>query len=119
MALFLSGLKIAKEVEHTLHSEIEEKRWPKSGCSFSQSTMSHSPSDAHDNDTKLENGGKVNESSTYYATKVAEEEPDRVIVSRFGRFGGFMEKLFASGVEARGVERVPEDQRDAKNVWNK
>ncbi|KIP11708.1 hypothetical protein PHLGIDRAFT_99130 [Phlebiopsis gigantea 11061_1 CR5-6] len=29
-----------------------------------------------------------------------------------------MQKLFASGVEARGVERVPEDQRETKNVWN-
>ena len=33
--------------------------------------------------------------------------------------GGLLSKLFASGVEARGVECVPEDQRETKNTWNK
>lgn len=50
---------------------------------------------------------------------VAEEDPDKVIVARFGKFGVLMEKLFANGVEARGVERVPEDQRENRRVWNK
>ena len=50
---------------------------------------------------------------------VGEHDPDKVIARRFGRFGGVLERMFASGVEARGVERVPEDQRTARNVWNK
>ena len=45
--------------------------------------------------------------------------PEDAIVRRYGRFGPVLAKLFASGVEARGVERVPEDQRETKNMWNK
>lgn len=48
----------------------------------------------------------------------AEAAPDRVIASRFGTLGPLLSKLFASGVEARGVERVPESQRESKNAWN-
>ena len=47
---------------------------------------------------------------------------DSVIVdryARYGKLGPIMQRLFASGVEARGVERVPEDQRTTKNMWNK
>lgn len=47
---------------------------------------------------------------------------DDHIVDRYARYGALgpvMQKLFASGVEARGVERVPEDQRETKNMWNK
>ena len=51
--------------------------------------------------------------------KDLERSPDAVYVNRYKRFGPWMSKLFASGVEARGVERVPEDQRDSKNMWNK
>ncbi|KAI0778628.1 cytosine-purine permease [Trametes elegans] len=47
-----------------------------------------------------------------------EAAPERVLVHRYGRFGPLLAKLFASGVEARGVERVPEDQRETKNMWN-
>jgi hypothetical protein len=55
------------------------------------------------------------------AVKVSqvEEDPSKAYVERFGRFGGFLDKLFASGVEARGIERVPEDQRDPRRLWNK
>ena len=49
----------------------------------------------------------------------AEDAPDRVIAQRFGSFGPLLSKLFKSGVEARGVERVPEHQRDTKNFWNR
>lgn len=48
----------------------------------------------------------------------AELAPDRVIASRFGILGPLLSRLFASGIEARGVERVPESQRVSKNVWN-
>ncbi|KAG2035701.1 cytosine-purine permease [Suillus americanus] len=48
----------------------------------------------------------------------AEAAPDRVIASRFGTLGPLLSRLFASGVEARGVERVPENQRESKNAWN-
>lgn len=47
---------------------------------------------------------------------------DAVIANRYARYGAFgpiMQRIFASGVEARGVERVPEDQRETKNTWNK
>ncbi|KAH7907851.1 cytosine-purine permease [Hygrophoropsis aurantiaca] len=47
-----------------------------------------------------------------------EAAPDRAIVARFGVLGPYLSKLFASGVEARGVERVPENQRETKNAWN-
>ncbi len=50
---------------------------------------------------------------------VEEVAPEDALVRRYGRFGPVLAKLFASGVEARGVERVPEDQRETKNMWNK
>ena len=50
---------------------------------------------------------------------VAEVAPEDEYVRRFGRLGPLLAKVFASGVEARGVERVPEDQRETKNLWNK
>ena len=49
----------------------------------------------------------------------AETAPEDALVRRFGRFGPLLAKMFASGVEARGVERVPEDQRETRNLWNK
>ncbi|OBZ68501.1 Coatomer subunit beta [Grifola frondosa] len=54
-----------------------------------------------------------------HRNNAAEVSPDDALVRRFGRFGPFLSKVFASGVEARGVERVPEDQRENKNMWNK
>jgi hypothetical protein len=51
--------------------------------------------------------------------RVLEVAPDDVIVNRFGFMGPFLSRLFAVGVEARGIERVPEDQRETKNTWNK
>ena len=48
-----------------------------------------------------------------------EDAPDEVIAKRFGAFGPLLSKLFKSGVEARGVERVPENQRQTKHSWNK
>lgn len=48
-----------------------------------------------------------------------EHAPDQAIANRFGAFGPLLSKLFDSGVEARGVERVPETQRDTKNFWNR
>ncbi|KAL4064121.1 permease for cytosine/purines, uracil, thiamine, allantoin-domain-containing protein [Scleroderma yunnanense] len=49
----------------------------------------------------------------------AERSPDQAIATRFGsRFGPILARLFASGVEARGIERVPEDRRETKNAWN-
>jgi len=49
---------------------------------------------------------------------VAEAQPEVALVKRYGFAGPILERLFASGVEARGVERVPEDQRETKNSWN-
>jgi hypothetical protein len=51
--------------------------------------------------------------------RMLEVAPDDVIVNRFRFMGPFLSRLFAVGVEARGVERVPEDQRETKNTWNK
>lgn len=51
--------------------------------------------------------------------EVKEETPETFYVNKYGALGPFMQKLFKHGVEARGVERVPEDQRTPKNSWNK
>ena len=51
--------------------------------------------------------------------KVKEEQPESYYVQKYGALGPVLQKLFASGVEARGVERVPEDQRSTRNMWNK
>ncbi|KAH9944003.1 cytosine-purine permease [Epithele typhae] len=69
--------------------------------------MSHSI----DYSDKEKEGAPVPEAS-------AEVALDEVYVKRFGRFGPFLARLFASGVEARGVERVPEDERETRNLWN-
>lgn len=53
------------------------------------------------------------------AVEVKEKAPDTFYVNKYGALGPFMQKLFEIGVEARGVERVPEDQRNPKNAWNK
>lgn len=47
------------------------------------------------------------------------EDPSKAIVARFGFLGPFLAKLFDLGVEARGVERVPENQRTGVFIWNK
>ncbi|KAG1890799.1 permease for cytosine/purines, uracil, thiamine, allantoin-domain-containing protein [Suillus subluteus] len=47
---------------------------------------------------------------------VIEAAPDRVIVRRLGKLGPLLSRLFASGVEARGVERMPENQRESVNT---
>lgn len=52
---------------------------------------------------------------------VSSEEGDRVdraIIERSGVFGPLLSKLFESGVEGRGVERVLEDERDGTHTWN-
>ena len=49
----------------------------------------------------------------------AEEHPDAYYVEKYGALGPVFQRLFSSGVEARGVQRVPEDERDPKNMWNK
>ena len=49
----------------------------------------------------------------------AEDAPDQAIAKRFDLFAPLLSKLFKSGVEARGVERVQEHQRDNKNFWNR
>lgn len=50
---------------------------------------------------------------------LVEDAPDQVIAKRFGSFGPLLSKLFDNGVEARGIERVPEHQRETKNLWNR
>ncbi|KZP24133.1 hypothetical protein FIBSPDRAFT_822521 [Athelia psychrophila] len=50
--------------------------------------------------------------------RVEEAAPDQALVQRWGPLGRIMAKMFDVGVEARGVERVPEDQRETKNTWN-
>lgn len=49
----------------------------------------------------------------------AEEHPEAYYIEKYGSLGPIFQKLFSSGVEARGVQRVPEDERTAKNTWNK
>ena len=57
------------------------------------------------------------------AVDVDQAAPDDSVIAdryaRYGRFGPIIQRVLASGVEARGVERVPESERETKNVWNK
>ena len=53
------------------------------------------------------------------AVASSEAAPEAALLRRYGRLGPLLSRLFANGVEARGVERVPEDQRETKNMWNK
>ena len=75
-------------------------------------------SDTYSAEDKLEKGFAPDE----VVVAAAAAPDDSYIVNRYaryGRFGPLMQRLFASGVEARGVERVPESERETKNVWNK
>ncbi|KAH8119369.1 permease for cytosine/purines uracil thiamine allantoin [Phellopilus nigrolimitatus] len=81
---------------------------------------SHSSSDVEKE--KSLNGDDVEQGQVVHPVdrdNVKEEAPDTYYVTKYGFLGPVLSKLFASGVEARGVERVPEDQRDSKNTWNK
>ncbi|KAK0457488.1 cytosine-purine permease [Desarmillaria tabescens] len=55
-------------------------------------------------------------SSAIVSSEVA--RVDGVIIERSGIFGPLLSKLFESGVEGRGVERVLEDERDGTRTWN-
>lgn len=48
-----------------------------------------------------------------------EGDAETLYASKYGVFGSVLDKLLATGIEARGIERVPEDQRDSKHTWNK
>jgi hypothetical protein len=54
---------------------------------------------------------------------VVDAAPDDAVIAdrfaRYGKLGPVMQRIFASGVEARGVERVPENEREPKHMWNK
>lgn len=67
----------------------------------------------------MPNHGSYDKNDIESDTYAVEDTPDQVIAKRFGVFGPLLSKLFQSGVEARGVERVPENQRETKNSWNK
>lgn len=81
-------------------------------CSLAFSTMSRSPVGSYEDKEKYPG-------TAQNVTTLEETSPDDVLINRFAFMGPAMAKLFASGVEARGVERVPEDQRETKNMWNK
>jgi hypothetical protein len=49
---------------------------------------------------------------------LAEKEPEQVLASRNSMLGKMYQRFFSMGVEARGVERVLEDDRDPKNAIN-
>ncbi|KAL8277559.1 hypothetical protein RQP46_009991 [Phenoliferia psychrophenolica] len=51
--------------------------------------------------------------------KEAEARPELVFEGKYGgRAAGVMKALFSMGVEARGIERVPEDQRVPKGAFD-
>ena len=77
-----------------------------------------SPADSASDKEKGLVDGKPESVSVVEQEQVREEAPASFYVSKFGPLGPYLEKLFASGVEARGIERVPEDQRMDSNVWN-
>ncbi|KAJ3773825.1 permease for cytosine/purines, uracil, thiamine, allantoin-domain-containing protein [Lentinula raphanica] len=56
--------------------------------------------------------------STDVAEYLGERALNKRTAERFGVFAPVMEKLFDYGVEARGVERVLENERDSKLLWN-
>lgn len=61
------------------------------------------------------------QSASAYDAQVAyrsEAPPEHAIAARYGPAQAFFKKLFALGVEARGVERVPEDERTDRNSLN-
>ncbi|KAI5481367.1 permease for cytosine/purines uracil thiamine allantoin [Pseudohyphozyma bogoriensis] len=68
----------------------------------------------------LERGAEKGDASagvpTTGAQAEAEVNPHAAIERRFG--GGFARKLFSMGVEARGIERVPESERVPKGALN-
>jgi len=49
---------------------------------------------------------------------IEEAAPDIVLEETYGKYGKFLKKLFDIGVEARGIERVPEDQRTKAHWWD-
>jgi purine-cytosine permease-like protein len=57
-------------------------------------------------------------SSTQDSEQVGERNVNKKAAERFGVFAPIMEKMFDYGVEARGVERVLENERDPKLLWN-
>ena len=50
---------------------------------------------------------------------VKEEAPEAFYISKYKAVGPLLKRLFSFGVEARGIERIPEDQRDSKNSWDR
>ena len=69
-----------------------------------------------------EKNGSVDHDALVVDDAATAAPDDAVIADRFARYGKLgpvMQRIFASGVEARGVERVPENERETKNVWNK
>ena len=52
---------------------------------------------------------------------VKEENPEAFYISKYKALGlgPLLNRLFSFGVEARGVERIPEDQRDSRNSWDR
>jgi hypothetical protein len=53
-----------------------------------------------------------------YETTAVEKQPDQMLAARHTALGSLYRRLFSMGVEARGVERVPEDERSPKNAIN-
>ncbi|KAI5123976.1 hypothetical protein M0805_006388 [Coniferiporia weirii] len=63
-------------------------------------------------------GGEGQPGPEHHVVNVQDEAPGAFYIQKYGALGPFLSKLFASGVEARGIQRVPEDERDPKNMWN-
>ncbi|EIM79933.1 purine-cytosine permease [Stereum hirsutum FP-91666 SS1] len=72
----------------------------------------------YDIEDKEKGGYESPSPAELHTVHLAEKDPDSALINRFGRLGPVLSKVFASGVEARGVERVPEDQREGKHAWN-
>jgi hypothetical protein len=62
--------------------------------------------------------GSIDKADSSHPSASAVAPADDVIVGRFGAFNKVLGPLFKAGVEARGVERVPEDERSPANTWN-
>ncbi|KZT08643.1 uncharacterized protein LAESUDRAFT_735810 [Laetiporus sulphureus 93-53] len=66
----------------------------------------------------LEEKEKASVGDSTDAVELTGRPDDAAIVKSYGRFGPIVERLFAHGVEMRGVERVLEHERSTKNQYN-
>lgn len=61
---------------------------------------------------------RIYEKDGQESTTAIERDPDQILAARNTFLGKLYRRVFSMGVEARGVERVLEDDRSPKNALN-